>query len=338
MDSTRVGLLCLLVAASVSAGGCGLQDQVLGAKSGLLLQGFDTLAHPGKEVTLTARLQGGDYLRGLEGYLVGFYRLDHKLGDCRTDRDGFAEIPFVPEEPGNHVVLARLEDPDVRKYSLSAVEIVMAARPPEAKAAVVDMDRTVVGSGFGEVLSGGAEPMPDSRRVLRRLAEAHSIIYLTHRPDIFTTQSKRWLRKWNFPLGPLLTSSLSEFFGGSGAFKSAAIGELKKRFPHIEVGIGDKISDAQAYLDHGLETILILHPDRMETPEAVRRWIRGLKQLPDEAGVVTSWQEVEDILFRDARHPVSRVIVQLKELAKERAREALEPAGEAPASEQEGTP
>ena len=323
MRRKRVWLVALLAPALCAAGGCGLQDEMLGASGGLLLQGFDTLARPGQEVTLTARLQGGDYLTGMEGYLVGFYRLDQRIGQCRTDDDGLAEIDFAPAGLGDHVVLARLEDPDVRKYAIEAVEIVVAARKPSDPMLVVDLDRTLVRSGFAEVLAGQAEPMPESSRVMNGLARSRAPIYLTHRPDIFTEQTKRWLRKHNYPVGPVLASTLSEFFKGSGAYKSAAIGDLKKAFPAIDVGVGDKVSDAQAYLANGMRAILIIHPDAMTTAESVRRWIRDLQVLPEEADVVDSWAMVERALVGAERFPVSRAVEQLGVLARQREAESL---------------
>jgi len=328
MMHQRLRLAALLAVAACLAAGCGMQDQMLGASGGLLLQGFDTLAYPGGEVVLTARLQGGDYLKGMEGYRVGFYRLDHRIGDVRTDEDGLAEIAFTPPSPGNHVILARLEDPDVRKFAIEAVEIVVAAREKSDPMVVVDLDRTLVASGFGDVLAGSAEPMPSSDRVMHRLARDHTIIYLTHRPDVFTEQTKRWLRKYDYPVGPVLASTLSQFFKGSGPYKSAAISDLKKVFLAIETGIGDKPSDAQAYVANGMKAVLIIHPDDMPTPEAVRRWIRDLKPLPESVDVVTSWDQVEKALFDGQRFGVAQAIERLEALMRQREADAR---GKAPA-------
>ncbi len=317
----RLRLIVLSLFAAAALGGCGPKGDVHG---GLLLQGFDTLAYPGEQGTLTARLQGGDYLKGMEGYLVGFYQLHRKVGEARTDDEGLAEIAFKPETVGNHVILAKLEDPDVRKYSVPAVEIIIAAHDKSAPMVVVDLDRTIVKSGFDQVLNDRAEPMPHSEKVLDRVAEGYTIIYLTHRPDIFTEQSKRWLRKYDYPTGPLLVSTLSEFVAGSERFKSARISKLKESFPAIAIGIGDKTSDAKAYLANQMRAILIIHPDNMATAESVRLWIRRLRGLPEKVDVVESWLQVEELLFEDKRYPVSQALERLAELADQRGKEALE--------------
>ncbi|NIA21317.1 MAG: hypothetical protein GWP05_04970 [Anaerolineaceae bacterium] len=316
----RLCLVALALFATAVLGGCGAKGDIRG---GLLLQGFDTLAYPGQEITLTARLQGGDYLKGLEGYLVGFYQLHRKLGQARTDDEGLSEITFKPETSGNHVILARLEDPDVRKYAVPAVEIIVAAHDKFTPMVIVDLDRTIVKSGFTEVLADRAEPMAHSETVLSRVAKDRVIVYLTHRPDIFTEQSKRWLRKYNYPTGPLLVSTLSEFVSGSRKFKSARISKLKESFPAVAIGIGDKAGDAEAYLANDMRAILIIHPDNMPTAESVRLWIRRLRPLPEKVEVVESWPQVEELLFEGKRHPVSKALERLAELAERRSQETL---------------
>jgi hypothetical protein len=313
--------LVLILASAVAIAGCQPTDDL---RSGLLLQGFDTLAYPGEEVTLTARLQGGDYLKGMEGYLVGFYELDRKIGQIRTDDDGLAEIAFAPQGEGNHVVLARLEDPDVRKHALPAVEIVVAAWPRERPMAIVDLDRTVVKSGFAEVMAGQAEPMPHSQQVLHQLLRERTIIFLTHRPEIFTDQSKQWLRKYNYPLAPLLVSTFTEFVKGSRQFKTARVHALKQTFPGITLGIGDKITDAEVYLENNMQAVLIIHPDDMPTVESVQSWIRRLRRLPEKADVVDTWTQVEEVLFEGKRYPPSQAIEHLSQLANQRAQEAAQ--------------
>lgn len=317
MRASPVVLVMTLTAALGALTGCGLQDQMLGASGGLLFQGYDTLATPGQAVRLTASLQGGDYLKGMEGYQVGYYRMDKKIGEARTDDDGLAEIAFTPEGVGNHVVLARLEDPDVRKFAIEAVEIVVSTQEPTRPMVVVDLDHTLVASGFGDVLAGRADPMPDSDRVMERLARRRTIIYLTHRPQLFTEETKRWIRKYNYPTGALLTSTLSEFFAGSGPYKSAKIEVLKATFPKIEIGIGDKPSDAQAYAANGLKAVLIIHPDAIDTSAEAQRMATELAALPPGVEVVASWAEVEQALFEGKHFPAGPAIERVNRRAAE---------------------
>ena len=74
-----------------------------------------------------------------------------------------------------------------------------------------------------------------------------------------THRSKGWLRQQGYPPGVLLVSKMSQALGDSGEYKTARLAALKESFPNIKIGIGDKVSDAQAYLENGLETYLIPH-------------------------------------------------------------------------------
>jgi len=57
---------------------------------------------------------------------------------------------------------------------------------------------------------------------------------------------------------------------------------LKKRFPNIVAGVGDKVSDANAYLANGLNAIII-GPERDDG-------------LPAKAIWVKTWAEIEKLL------------------------------------------
>jgi hypothetical protein len=334
----KVLILAAAVVALFAANGCGLQNKMLGATGGVLLQGVDTLADPHSQAPVTARLQGGDYLRGLEGYLVGFYHLDRKIGESRTDQDGLAAIEYATGEVGNDIILAKLEDPDIRKYAIPAVEIVVAVRDKSSRMMVIDLDRTVVESGFSEVLANRAVPMADSQRVLSRAAKDYTIVYLTHRPDIFTERSKEWLRKYDYPVGPLLVSSLSGFLKSSQDFKNAAIKNLKDRYPNIEIGIGDQAGDAQAYLANGLKAIVIVHPELMKKPEDVRREIRDLQTLPAEVETVESWNQIDQVIFEGKHFPVAQALARLVKLHEQIMNQLLNasPSEPAPAKASEG--
>jgi len=182
---------------------------------------------------------------------------------------------------------------------------------------VVDLDKTVVATGFHTVLIGRATPMADSQRVLARLAGKRTIVYLTHRPDYFSIKSKAWLREHKYPPGPLLLSTPGAFLKGSGAYKSEMLAQLRKRFRKIEIGIGDKISDAQAYHENGLKAFLILPVPEPEpaAPERLEALADELEALDDEVQVVTHWRQIEQVLFEKGSHPRSAMQKQIRKLA-----------------------
>jgi len=173
-----------------------------------------------------------------------------------------------------------------------------------------------VASGFEQVLIGQARPMPGSPQVMRRLAEKYAIIYLTHRPDYFGPKSKAWLRANDYPAGPLLLSNIGGFLGGSGRFKTRAIGRLRERFANILIGIGDKVSDARAYDDNGMRAFLILDIPESPTPGQLRETAAALASLGPRVQVVTSWSQIERAVFAGGSYPPSEARRMLEQRAK----------------------
>jgi hypothetical protein len=165
------GMLLTLV---LAAGGCGTQDLILGAEGGYLFTGYDTLALPGETVQVRARVQAGDFLRAQPGLVVRFYEGGRLYRAAETDSNGVASVSYTPPAPGDTVLRAELSPIGLDQVPPGPIEILVACRQASASMAVVDMDKTLVASGFDQVLVGDPAPMPDSIRVMKRLAERSS--------------------------------------------------------------------------------------------------------------------------------------------------------------------
>ena len=317
-----------LVACLAGLYGCGAQEALLGTEGSHLLTAMDALTTPGEEVDLTAQVRAGDFLRGRAGYAVRFYRGGKLYKVAETGSDGIARASFVPAAVGDHEFLAELAPLGMAGEPPAAQRLVLACRKPDTPIVVVDLDRTVVATGFHTVLVGTPEPMARSQQVLARLAGTHTLVYLTHRPDYFSAKSKAWLAEHGYPPGVLLLSTLGGFFKGSGAFKTDALAQLGKRFTKIEIGIGDKVSDAQAYHDHGLRAFLVIQlPDRA-APEVYERLAEELGTLDEKVQVVTDWRQIEEALFAAGsfgRAAMQQRLKQLAEQAKARPKPAARP-------------
>jgi hypothetical protein len=308
-----------ILAAAAAMSGCGTQEVLLGTRGSYLFTAMDALAVPGQETLLRAQLRGGDMLRGRGGYAVRFYRDGKLYKVAETDGDGIAAVSYTPEAPGDHVFTAELAPIGLAEEPPEPLELLLACRAPDTPMLVVDLDKTVVATGFHTVLIGSPAPMADSQRVLARLARQRTIVYLTHRPDYFSLKSKAWLREHKYPPGPLLLSTPGGFLKGSGAYKSEMLKRLRKRFRKIEIGIGDKISDAQAYHENGLKAFLILPPPEPApaAPEKIEALADDLEALDEKVQVVTHWRQIEQVLFEKASHPRSAMQRRLRKLAAE---------------------
>jgi len=315
----RVTAIAVLLVAAAVLGGCGARDLMLGTNSDYLFTVMDSVAAPGAPTQLRVQIRGGDFLRGQPGLAVRYYRDGKLFKVAETDTDGAAAVTFTPDAPGNYEFVVQIGAAGLREIPPAPETLLVACRATDAPMVVVDLDKTVVASGFEAVLLGKAKPMAQSQRVLARLAGERNIIYLTHRPDYFGPKSKRWLAENGYPRGPLLMSTVGGFLKGSGAFKTGRIAELQKTFSKIEIGIGDKISDGQAYLDNGMRAIVILDMPPEDDPdrrEGLMELAEQLGKLGDKAQVVTGWDQVEKALFDGASYPPAAARKHLLDMAR----------------------
>ncbi len=314
----HVTVMAVFLVSALVLGGCGARDLMLGTKGDYLFTVMDSVAAPGVQTQLRVQVRGGDFLRGQPGLAVRFYRDGRLFKVAETGTNGAAVVTFTPDAPGDYEFVVQVAAAGLREMPPDPETLLVTCRAPDAPMVVVDMDKTVVASGFEAVLLGTAKPMAESQRVLARLASERSIIYLTHRPDYFGPKSKRWLKENGFPRGPLLLSTLGGFLKGSETFKAGRIAELRKTFTKIEIGIGDKISDGQAYLDNGMRAIVILDippagkPNRLED---LKEMAEKLDSLGDKAQVVTGWDQVEKALFDGASYPPKAARKHLLDMA-----------------------
>jgi hypothetical protein len=307
---------------STCAAGCGLEKLVLGTDSDYLFIGYDTLALPGEEVAVKVRLQSGGFLRDRAAVIVRF--VCEGFLDCRevTDNEGFATTRFRPPSPGDYLVTATVEGDLLNPPPAAPATILVACRTADAPLAVVDLDKTLVASGFKTVLVGQPQPMPGSRDVMARLARDFTPVYLTHRVDYLGPKSQAWLKGQGYPRGPLLLADVRNLLESSGSFKSEVLQGLRQRFRGRAIGIGDKPSDAQAYAHNGLEALLLLTVPRKADAGDLRALARSLADLPEGVQVVTSWPEIERAVFDGQTHSRSQAQTTLRLRA-----ESIDPRG-----------
>ncbi len=299
----------------------------LDAEQGVLFYAYDTLAYPGRAIGLTASLRSAKNLRDLAGAEVGFFRDGRMVGRARTNADGMATIAWTPPREGNYEFTARIlappRDDDYAQCPGVEAMLLVAAHERAQRFVVIDLDHTLVDAGFLKVLAGGARPMADSVRVATRLSGRYGVIYLTQRPDLLTRKSKHWLRANGYPVGPLLTGELKHALD-SGAFKTARLKDLRAVYPNVAIGIGDKISDAQAYVDNGLTAYLI--PHYKPKPKDLRKLAREIRDLRGRGRlhVVEDWRQIERGLFDGASWPPETFARMLERQADRLEREKKE--------------
>jgi hypothetical protein len=272
---------------------------------GCLFFACDVLTPPNREVELAGRVHHLLGKKDVAGMTVEFRRLSDgkRLGSARTGPKGWAKLPWTPPGLGNYEFSARVVDSRTRDQrellDLPTALLLVSVRKPSERFVVVDLDHTLVDSGFLRVVIwDGGKPMKDSTKVMQKIRRHYGVIYLTHRPEDLTRKSRRWLEEQGYPVAPLLLSTFRQAVGDAAKFKSARLREVRRDFPNLAAGIGDKLTDVKAYRDNGMKTIWI--PHYRHKPKNMRKAADEIRSADDrDVIVVSDWRQIDRAVFGD---------------------------------------
>lgn len=282
-------------------------DSLFGTEQTVFFFACDALALPDQQVALVATVK--KQLDGIEHVAVGFYDDGNNLvGSAETNDDGHASITWPGGQAGDYRFTARIMDCPVARRkklpSLAPAEFLVAVRAKSTPIVVIDLDRTIVDSSFWQVLRDRAVPMESSLEVSQRIARSYTIVYLTHRPDMLIHKTKAWLKANGYPAAPLLTCTMKLLVTeSSAAYKKARLAQLRRVFPNTSIGIGDKIADAQAYVENGMTAYLI--PHYKTNAKDMRKLAGRIRELKDGPNlqVVANWRQIEQGIFEGRHFP-----------------------------------
>jgi hypothetical protein len=310
-----------LLLALLFCSGCSRINRYLGADGDYLLKAYDVLALPGERVQLSARLQSGTIQRDLAGRSIRVLRNGWFVKTVTTDDKGYGLTHFTPKRPGNYVFSIEAEPVGLKSTPPEPVKLLVACRASSEPMAIVDLDKTLAHTKSWRFFSQNPEPMPGSVDVMRRLAKDYTVVYVTHRPQQYAHRTKTWLLRHDYPAGPLLMPEVVDFARGSRRYKSRELAKLKSKFPNIRIGIGDKISDIQAYHNSGLKAFLILNDEDCDDPEDYLELAQELDRLPEGVQVVCKWSQISSVIYQGRSFPKSAAQEELRR--KSRALEAM---------------
>ncbi|MCE5276616.1 MAG: phosphatase domain-containing protein [Planctomycetaceae bacterium] len=309
--------IVVLALAACCCTGCGVSGVLGDTRDGLLIT-LDVLTPPRRRVDLEARLRTGDLLRSSPGYVIVFRRAGQAPTFAQTDDQGAAKVAFTPPAEGDYQFTAAVSPVGLRAKPPHDQALTIYCRKSDCPIAVVDLDYTIVAGGFEQLLlnrPGETAPMAHSQEVLAQLAASHTIVYLTHRPNYFTNTTRQWLRDHRFPRGPLLLAEWTSFLRGSSEYKAEALTGLQKDFSRVELGIGNRIGDVQAYHDSGMKSFLIFEPPDAPPPQ-LRELAGKIRRLPQDVQVVSSWRQIGLALNGRGTFPPSAMAQRLEEMAR----------------------
>ncbi len=246
----RVGSITLVtIAATAFATGC----------TAPTLSADDTVIMPGRKspIRVVAYRPGLVQLnRKLSGVEVVLYVDGKEITRGPTDKDGYFDVkPILPK--GTKLFEARAT---VGGKELKDTGRVFAW--PERTIVIVDVDETISNTDFKALLSGadedvGSTPLPNSVETLKEIDEDFNICFVTARPREVLDKTKRWMERHAFPAAPVISSETLGDVINQQRYKRKVISDIKEVTPNVLIGIGDKVTDSEAYGSLGLLTIVI---------------------------------------------------------------------------------
>ena len=324
------GSSSVAAAAPAVGGGGSVQSQAMdavsavvgGGRRGVLFFGEDVLATPGAKIRPAARVRNWDGRQKMAGIVVAFYDDDSKeIARAMTDNDGWATCKPMPASgrPGLTELTARvLKAPETMPREirdLPPATILISVQKPATRFVVVDLDGTLCTGGKGGFLRvaflDGGKMRVGSQRAMVAISKKYRVIYLTHRPVDLTRRSRNWLRSNGYPAGPILLSRFSESVGDSGKYKTRRLRAIRRVFPNLTFGIGDKASDITAYRKAGMTAIW--------TPWYKGKWkdmqkaAREIEAMRDANVIVcANWRQVQSAIAGKYTCPPKRFARRLQ--------------------------
>lgn len=189
---------------------------------------------------------------------VEFYLEDKKIGEAKTNKKGFFSLNYTFQKPGLYEITIKPQNSSSPKESLNILIV-----KPNEKLVVCDIDHTLMEvSAFAFIANRKTPPMEGALETLKILEKNHHILYLTHRETRFAHITKKWLKDFDFPTGPLFLWSYKHHPFKNESYKTNALKRivLRSSLP-LKMAFGDKESDLEAYKNAGVKKIVqILGP------------------------------------------------------------------------------
>ena len=180
------------------------------------------------------------------------FRVDGQTAAAtKTNKHGLAEVERQLDAGLEHYEARALVDgrelrADGRVYTWDKQRVIIA----------IDIDHTISQTEYKTLLRTDHEdesnPIKRSVDTLRTLARDFHILYLTGRPRFLIDKTRLWLCEHDFPPGPVITSIRVRDLVAPEAFKERRLHALRKSWPHLLIGIGNRPSDADAYGANGM--------------------------------------------------------------------------------------
>lgn len=241
--------LAFLAAGALPAAAC--------AKPMLNLQ--DCIAAPDGKTILVADIRKETVFglaKDVEHRPVRFLAGDKELGVAVGGEDGISILECTLPDKKIETIQATAD--------IDGVELRAEARvfrwDPRRVVVVLDIDDTICRTDMDDVLfdeEDDSKAFKNARETLTALTGDYELLYLTARPSFLLEKTKKWLAMREFPAAPVIVSHRKTDLLRQGVFKERVLDRLKRTWPNILIGVGDRATDADAYGEAGILSIII---------------------------------------------------------------------------------
>jgi hypothetical protein len=201
------------------------------------------------------------FRKGVKKAVVQFSAAEQPIGSCRTQNQGAActECALPPQGCLDFTATVTINGQTIRRSGT------VFHWDPKRTIIAVDIDETLSVTDYPDLMIGsqdrGSRPIRGAVVTMNALARDYHIAYVTARPRFMLERTRAWLRAQGFPAGPLIVSASWAEWHNQSAYKSRALASLRKQWPNLLIGIGDKRGDVHAYLDNRMLTLIVNERD-----------------------------------------------------------------------------
>ncbi|MDP1864348.1 MAG: HAD family acid phosphatase [Thiobacillus sp.] len=120
--------------------------------------------------------------------------------------------------------------------------------PPVGQVVVLDIDGTLTPHNLSVF-----EARPDADKVVAAyVRKGYKIVYVTTRVPAFQSGLEKWLKKYNFPSGPVHIAQNDQERKMPATFKAEILRTYTKANWHLSYAYGDSSTDFLAYMSAGI--------------------------------------------------------------------------------------
>jgi hypothetical protein len=243
-----------------------------------LLYVRDEVCKTGESVKLTAKLEENNWRwEDVKGKPVSFWivNADGKyqfIGGDVTDGEARGSGSFMPPAPGDYTIECQFAG--ASRLKPASYRAGVFCKQATRYGIILDIDNTLAATTLKDAFAGRfrlALPLDqDTVRVVNALAKEYELFIVTSRPRTQAPTVLEWLSRNGFPRVPTFFYDPRAEAIRPATAKRKILQELKREYPLIAIGIGDREGDIEGYMSEGLLALGIGREERGTF--SVRSW------------------------------------------------------------------